>query len=468
MTINCLFSRLTLMLFIGIIGCVTEFDPLETCTSDRDCFRGEVCLKSTEGDARCVPAGSEPVMPSRTDGDSGLVDALVSADANADDAALPSDVGTPSGDMSTTQLPTPLVRWKFDAKEPSSLLSTGEIEGLTFMLNGGALLDANGLNLTTTSTDAVSANAFLTGETSDLFARITESNTFSIRLWIWTKHPLQDGPARIFTWSQDSALRNLTIGQVSSGKVNVRVRFDNGFTNENGLVPVPSEDCPTCVEQVIGSEADSLNPESGFQQVVMQYDALGTVELWVDGVVADRSCVVDDVPGGFSTWDPSFGIALGDELFNSQPRIDTAESANHNRPWDGVIHSLEIYADPIEESQIREWLSDKPTFQASDAETIGFVCPTADSTPWMVTSCDVSGVTDVDGRYCQYSVGAGTDDGAITCEAFCDNIGMRTCSAGATCCWNHVDDDLCLAGTPIACQGESGTETQICRCFERN
>ena len=70
---------------------------------------------------------------------------------------------------------------------------------------------------------------------------------------------------------------------MSSGKANVRVRFDNGLTNENGLVPVPSEDCPTCVEQVIGSEADSLNPESGFQQVVLQYDALGTVELWVDG-----------------------------------------------------------------------------------------------------------------------------------------------------------------------------------------
>ena len=358
--------------------------------------------------------------------------------------------------------------------EPSSLVSTGEINDLTFMLNGGALLDANGLNLMTTSTDAVSANAFLTGDTSGLFARITESNTFSIRLWVWTKHPLQDGPARIFTWSQDSAARNLTIGQISSGKVNVRVRFDNGFTNENALVPVPSEDCPTCVEQVIGSEADSLNPESGFQQVVMQYDALGTVELWVDGVVADRSCVVDDVPGGFSTWDPSFGIALGDELFNSQPRMETPGSENHNRPWDGVIHSLEIYAHPIEESQIRAWLSEKPTFQDIYPESVDFICPTVDSTTWMVpeswmvTSCDANGMTELDGRYCEYFVGPNTSDGAITCEAFCDNIGMRTCSAGETCCWNHVDDDLCLAGTPIACEDQTDTATQICRCFERN
>ena len=103
-------------------------------------------------------------------------------------------------------------------------------------------------------------------------------------------------------------------------------------------------------------------------QVVLQYDALGTVELWVDDIVVDRSCVVDDMPGRFSTWDPSFGIAFGDELSSSQPRIDAVDSDRRSRQWQGVIHSLEIYAGSVQPSQITTWLADRPIFQASESE----------------------------------------------------------------------------------------------------
>ena len=94
MGVYSLSSRLTLTLFIRIIGCVSKLDPLDSCTSGQDCFWGEVCLERAEGDARCVLAGSEPVTDSSTEEDLGLIDAFPSADANADDdAALPTDVG---------------------------------------------------------------------------------------------------------------------------------------------------------------------------------------------------------------------------------------------------------------------------------------------------------------------------------------------------------------------------------------
>ena len=258
---------------------------------------------------------------------------------------------------------SPLAQWTFAQTRAMPLQSTGEVEGLTFVLNGGAVLDANGLNLMTASADAASTNAFLTGDTGALFAQLTQSNTFSIRLWVWTKHPDQTGPARIFTWSQDAALRNLTIGQLSGGNVQGRVRFDNGLTNENGLIPVE--------EALIETSEGRLSPESGFHQLVFQYGALGNLELWVDDTVVGRSGVVDNITGGFSTWDPSFAIALGDELSNSQPRIDAVESASNARQWRGVIHSLEIYADPVQPGQITTWLAERPVFQTSESDQGG-------------------------------------------------------------------------------------------------
>ena len=150
------------------------------------------------------------------------------------------------------------------------------------------------------------------------------------------------------------------------------------------------------------------------------------------------------MPGGFSTWDQSFGIALGDELTKAQPRTGANNPDRRPRQWQGLIHSLEIYADPIEESQIRDWLVERTPFQAREAASIDFMCPKADSTPWMVTSCDVSGVTDVDGRYCEYFVHSGSEELGMgpNCEDFCQEIGMRTCSLNGECCGNNPPDDV--------------------------
>ena len=457
----------SLVLVVSASGCTLKFSPLKNCINDEECFRNEVCVMQEDSIGRCVSTAAQDMgaPPSNSSPTDEAMNELDGGSSGSVDTSLRTGVGTSNEDTTITQLPTPLVRWQFDVNDPSALLSTGEIEGLTFMLNGGASLDVNGLNLMPQPADAVSTNAFLTGDTTALFERLTQSNTFSIRLWVWTKHPLQDGPARIFTWSQDSALRNLTIGQVSVGKVQGRVRFDNGFTNDNGFVP--SE------ESLIVTTDGSLTSERGFQQVVMQYDALGTLELWVDDDPFERPCLVDDMIGGFSTWDSSFAIALGDELFNAQPRIDTAESANHNRPWRGVIHSLEIYADPVEPSQVRTWLAEKPTFQDIYTESVDFTCPTADSTPWTVTSCEVNRADGV--RFCEYFVSSGSDTlgSGPTCRQFCETLNLRTCDASEECCWNNGPDPnstepTCERG--LVCDydpnGEQGFRDQICRCFE--
>jgi hypothetical protein len=64
-----------------------------------------------------------------------------------------------------------------------------------------------------------------------LVEAFTETQEFSIEMWIKPGNTLQDGPARIVSFSDDSSGRNFTLGQIGS---NIEFRIRTPITGRNG------------------------------------------------------------------------------------------------------------------------------------------------------------------------------------------------------------------------------------------
>jgi hypothetical protein len=64
-----------------------------------------------------------------------------------------------------------------------------------------------------------------------LVEAFTETHEFSIEMWINPGNTLQDGPARIVSFSDDSSGRNFTLGQIGS---NIEFRIRTPITGPNG------------------------------------------------------------------------------------------------------------------------------------------------------------------------------------------------------------------------------------------
>lgn len=94
---------------------------------------------------------------------------------------------------------------------------------------------------------------------------IRASNAFTVEVWVKPANLIQDGPARIFTISQDSSLRNFTLGQAADGYVVRNRRLDS---TDNGTPHILAE--------------GSVNGE--LQHVVYAIDDRGAGTIYVDGV----------------------------------------------------------------------------------------------------------------------------------------------------------------------------------------
>ena len=64
-----------------------------------------------------------------------------------------------------------------------------------------------------------------------LVEAFSETHEFSIEMWIKPRSTLQDGPARIVSFSDDSSGRNFTLGQIGS---NIEFRIRTPITGRNG------------------------------------------------------------------------------------------------------------------------------------------------------------------------------------------------------------------------------------------
>jgi hypothetical protein len=131
------------------------------------------------------------------------------------------------------------------------------------------------------------------------------TSRFEVILEIRTADQEQYGPARIFTLSSDRSHRNLSVGQWGP---NLSVQIRTPYTNVDGLPPY-------LVKNTFAN--------SDWHQIDVRIRP-GNIEIRVDG----ETPIIAAMPvQPLEDWDPSFRIALGNELSGDNPWMGNIRKA---------------------------------------------------------------------------------------------------------------------------------------------
>jgi hypothetical protein len=139
----------------------------------------------------------------------------------------------------------------------------------------------------------------------------------TLEIWAATDSPDQIGPARIVSYSLTPGKRNFTLGQLGK-KLIVRLR-----TTETDMNGKPQ------------SEVNDVFDNSEPLHIVITYD-FSEQRIYVNETIRLQKKIPG---GGFTNWDPSYHLVLGNE-------------ATGNRPWKGKIFYLAIYNRALREREI--------------------------------------------------------------------------------------------------------------------
>ncbi len=149
------------------------------------------------------------------------------------------------------------------------------------------------------------------------------TNGITIETWIKPLNNTQSGPARIISFSVDSANRNFTFGQAADAW---DIRFRTSLNPGNGTAP-------STVSPVGSIAATPL-----LQHVVYTRDASGDTKIYIDKV--EVAAIAN--PGDGSNWDMAYEFGLFNEL--SFP-TDT-------RTWLGDIFLVAVYSKNLTPAEI--------------------------------------------------------------------------------------------------------------------
>lgn len=159
---------------------------------------------------------------------------------------------------------------------------------------------------------------FSPGPAKTLVAAIMATGRFSIEVWAQAADANQHGPARMVSISQDTAARNVTLGQ-EGGQYVLRLRTT--ATDHQGMPELRTPE-------------GSVDPDR-CQHLVVTFDGT-TAALHVDG---QRVAESDRPAGSLEGWSEEMPLAIGNE-------------ATGDRPWRGRMRLVAIYAHPLSAAEI--------------------------------------------------------------------------------------------------------------------
>lgn len=139
-------------------------------------------------------------------------------------------------------------------------------------------------------------------------------NGISIEAWLRPLNNTQSGPARIISFSLDSANRNFTLGQSTD---HYEIRFRTSLNPGNGTAP-------TTVSPV-----GSISATPTLQHVVYTRNALGNTNIYINNLKVNAIAN----PGDGSNWVNTYGFGLFNEI-NYPTDV---------RTWLGDIYLVAIY-----------------------------------------------------------------------------------------------------------------------------
>ena len=174
------------------------------------------------------------------------------------------------------------------------------------------------------------AKAVATGNSFKLHRDIAHPQTgtgqFTVELWATNANVVQDGPARLVTYSRNQNQRNFMIGQRAYNWV---------FRNRALLDPITGNGTPA-----LETYAADQDAQDRLQHVVVTFDQYRGRRIYVDGRWTDD--VDPQGPGRLWNWEdnPDYVLAFGDEV------------NNEDRHWEGQLRMVAIYNAALTGAQV--------------------------------------------------------------------------------------------------------------------
>jgi hypothetical protein len=231
----------------------------------------------------------------------------IAQEANAELLRLKKDLSVPD-EMNLARIDSGLVvLYKFSEGRGSKVLDVSEINPALDLTvsdtNRVEWLEDGGLSL-----DSVDVKIESEIPATKLFNRLSASNEFTVEVWVQSANLTQSGPARIVSYSLDAGQRNFTLGQ-ERDSLAFRLR-----TPESGLN---------------GSKPSLIIPgifDLSLTHIVSTFDG-DTSKVYVNG---ELQAPVLKLTGGFSNWDDSHLVILGNET-------------SLDRQWLGKLYLVAVY-----------------------------------------------------------------------------------------------------------------------------
>ena len=152
---------------------------------------------------------------------------------------------------------------------------------------------------------------------------IKATGEYSIEAWVVPANVVQEGPARIVSYSAGTAARNFTLGQT---QYNYDFLQRSSTTDGNGEPALSTADADERLQATL-------------QHVVVTFDPINGRRIYVNG--AFTGDMDPATPGNLNDWDDSFALVLGNEVSN-------------DRLWQGVIRLVAIHNRALTLEQIQQ------------------------------------------------------------------------------------------------------------------
>lgn len=152
---------------------------------------------------------------------------------------------------------------------------------------------------------------------------IRATGEYSVEAWTVPGNVVQDGPARIVSYSGGTGARNFTMGQT---EYNYDFLHRSSTTDGNG-------------EPMLSTDDADQRLQATLQHVVLTFDPANGRRIYINGVSTGD---IDSVAGGtLQDWDDSFALVLGNE-------------ASSDRSWAGALRLVAIHNRALAPEQIMQ------------------------------------------------------------------------------------------------------------------
>jgi hypothetical protein len=201
--------------------------------------------------------------------------------------------------------------------------SSGVAPAIDLALEGPTLMSSYGIRVETgraIATQAASRKLY------NILAEPSRgTQQYTLEAWVANANVVQEGPARIVTYSANSGSRNFGLGQVTY-YYNFRNRTVSPDINDNGNPALQTADA-------------DRDAQATLQHVVVTYDQYRGRRVYVNGAWTEDLDEIEPFP--LWNWNESHRVVMGNDVDN-------------DRPWQGTIRLVAIYKYALGDAQIRQ------------------------------------------------------------------------------------------------------------------